>query len=215
MVAESNARERLVAAATSLFSEKGYAAVGIREIATQAGCSLSLIKHHFGSKEGLLEHVILGDMSEVGAELAALATADGEPEEQFERLVDVMVEVFERHRAGLQIVLRELMQKDSPFAEKLIEPIRQIVEQVVRLLSSLGRADRLRPIDPKIAAVLLFAMLQYYSATYPSSAELLGRPSSSLLASLKKNIATIFLHGVLTGEGPPKRPPTRGPKGRR
>ena len=198
---ETDGRERLIEAATSLFFEKGYVWVGIREIAAQAGCSLSLIKHHFGSKEGLLEHVIMADVSAMGAELAGVAMEDSDPRERIERLVDSMVDVFERHRAGLQIVLRELTQKDSPFAERLIPLIRQIVTQVVRMLEALRERDRLRTVDPEMAAVLLFAMLQFYAATYPSSAVLLGEPSGELASSLKETISTIFLHGVLT-DGP-------------
>lgn len=198
---ETDGRERLIEAATSLFYEKGYVSVGIREIAARAGCSLSLIKHHFGSKEGLLEHVIMADVSAIGAELAGAAREDSDPRERIERLVDSMVDVFERHRAGLQIVLRELTQKDSPFAERLLPLIRQIVMQVVRMLEELRERGRSRSVDPQTAAVLLFAMLQYYAATYPGSAALLGEPSGDLASSLKETISTIFLHGVLT-DGP-------------
>lgn len=46
-------RERLLDAAEALFSERGYDAVGIREIADRAAVNLSGIKYHFGSKRGL------------------------------------------------------------------------------------------------------------------------------------------------------------------
>jgi AcrR family transcriptional regulator len=46
-------RDRLLDAAEALFAERGYEAVGIREIAERAGVNLSGIKYHFGSKRGL------------------------------------------------------------------------------------------------------------------------------------------------------------------
>ena len=46
-------RDRLLDAAEALFAERGYGAVGIREIAERAGVNLSGIKYHFGSKRGL------------------------------------------------------------------------------------------------------------------------------------------------------------------
>lgn len=45
--------DRLLDAAEALFAERGYDAVGIREIAERAGVNLSGIKYHFGSKRGL------------------------------------------------------------------------------------------------------------------------------------------------------------------
>ncbi|MFA6045214.1 MAG: helix-turn-helix domain-containing protein [Phycisphaerales bacterium] len=43
-------REALLDSAAKLFAEKGYAAVGTREIAADAGANLGMIKYHFGSK---------------------------------------------------------------------------------------------------------------------------------------------------------------------
>ena len=47
------ARARIRDAAIVLFAEKGIAATTIREIAQAAGVSSGLLRHHFGSKEGL------------------------------------------------------------------------------------------------------------------------------------------------------------------
>src|SRR5262245_8982557 len=46
-------RDALLDAAESLFSERGYASVGIREIADRAGANIAGIKYHFGSKSEL------------------------------------------------------------------------------------------------------------------------------------------------------------------
>lgn len=43
-------REALLDSAAKLFAEKGYAGVGTREIAADAGANLGMIKYHFGSK---------------------------------------------------------------------------------------------------------------------------------------------------------------------
>jgi AcrR family transcriptional regulator len=47
------ARARIREAAIALFAEKGMAATTIRDIAQAAGVSSGLLRHHFGSKEGL------------------------------------------------------------------------------------------------------------------------------------------------------------------
>lgn len=47
------ARARIREAAIDLFAEKGIGAATIRDIAERAGVSSGLLRHHFGSKEGL------------------------------------------------------------------------------------------------------------------------------------------------------------------
>ncbi|QVQ51252.1 helix-turn-helix transcriptional regulator [Spiractinospora alimapuensis] len=47
------ARARLRLAALRLFAERGFAGTTTRAIATEAGVSHALLRHHFGSKEGL------------------------------------------------------------------------------------------------------------------------------------------------------------------
>ncbi len=47
------ARARIRDAAIALFAERGPAATTIRDIAQAAGVSSGLLRHHFGSKEGL------------------------------------------------------------------------------------------------------------------------------------------------------------------
>jgi TetR/AcrR family transcriptional regulator, regulator of cefoperazone and chloramphenicol sensitivity len=51
--ADLTARARIREAAIALFAEKGIAATTIRDIAQAAGVSSGLLRHHFGSKEGL------------------------------------------------------------------------------------------------------------------------------------------------------------------
>ena len=51
--AHVNTRIALLDAAEELFSQRGYAAVGIREIVEHAGANIASIKYHFGSKSEL------------------------------------------------------------------------------------------------------------------------------------------------------------------
>jgi AcrR family transcriptional regulator len=51
--ADLTARARIRDAALELFAERGIAGATIRDIALKAGVSSGLLRHHFGSKEGL------------------------------------------------------------------------------------------------------------------------------------------------------------------
>ncbi|MCL1096876.1 TetR/AcrR family transcriptional regulator [Shewanella gelidii] len=66
----TNNRDKLLDAARTLFVEKDYAQVSIREIATHAGTDAGLIRYYFGSKEALFATMIHETASPVMAELS-------------------------------------------------------------------------------------------------------------------------------------------------
>ena len=53
----SKGKTKLIRVAMAMFAERGFDGVTVRDISAQAGVSVGLINHHFGSKEGLREAV--------------------------------------------------------------------------------------------------------------------------------------------------------------
>ncbi|MEU3567576.1 TetR family transcriptional regulator [Kitasatospora sp. NPDC036755] len=69
-------REAILAAAVVEFTEHGYAAAGVRQIAERAGVTAMMINRYFGSKEGLFTQAVdraFAPPTVVGDEPAALA----------------------------------------------------------------------------------------------------------------------------------------------
>jgi AcrR family transcriptional regulator len=54
----SEAKHQILKVASKLFSEKGYEAVSVREIAIIAEVNVSMISYYFGGKEGLYRSII-------------------------------------------------------------------------------------------------------------------------------------------------------------
>lgn len=55
---KKEAKQRIFDAAVSLFARKGYAAVGIREIAKKADVNICMINYYYGGKVGILREII-------------------------------------------------------------------------------------------------------------------------------------------------------------
>ena len=53
-----DARERIIKAATQLFSQKGYDATRVSDIATAADVNKALIYYYFKSKEDILDYMV-------------------------------------------------------------------------------------------------------------------------------------------------------------
>lgn len=65
--------------AERLFGEFGYSATSLRQIIAEAGVNLAAIHYHFGSKEELLDEVILRKATPVNAERMARLDALKQP----------------------------------------------------------------------------------------------------------------------------------------
>ena len=59
-------RERLLEAAGKLLSEKNIADVGVREIASEAGCTTGTFYHYFTRKDDIIHHLYEGHDAEMG-----------------------------------------------------------------------------------------------------------------------------------------------------
>lgn len=75
---EATAR-RIREVARSLFSERGYAAVGLEGIAEAAGVTRGAVYNHFGSKRGLLEAVLWDVQGSIAAAVQQAADAVDDP----------------------------------------------------------------------------------------------------------------------------------------
>jgi AcrR family transcriptional regulator len=87
---EPGTRTQVLKAAATLFAERGFDAVSVREIVEAAGVTKPALYYHFGSKEGLAA-AIMGDL---------LAAADGVRSRVFARGRDIR-EVLALYASGM------------------------------------------------------------------------------------------------------------------
>ena len=64
-------RQSIEAAAAELFAARGFAGTGMADIAAEVGITPGAIYRHFSSKEDLLERIVLGSLSRIGAVVAS------------------------------------------------------------------------------------------------------------------------------------------------
>ena len=100
--AQVDTRGALLDAAEELFSQKGYAAVGIREITDAAGVNIAAIKYHFGSKSELYLETVKRTMerSETAASWELLREGISDPLEAATMLVCFIHRFLDRHMAA-------------------------------------------------------------------------------------------------------------------
>jgi AcrR family transcriptional regulator len=120
-------RTRLLKAAIHAFAERGYDAIGTREIEAAAGVNRGLITYHFGSKEALWKAAMEELFEDHAADLA-LEPGDDEQVDPAERLADV-IRAFVRYCAAHPEVNRIMVQEGKHddwrlawIVERYVEP---------------------------------------------------------------------------------------------
>ena len=115
-------RSRLVATASLMFSERGYDAVSIRDIARGAGVGSSVIAYHFSDKNGLRKEVVRGHFDRL-REVQDLLSALSPPE-----LIQVAwIELYKR-RDAVRMLYWEVVRHGGLDSE-LLRSFRQTVAE--------------------------------------------------------------------------------------
>ena len=134
------ARERLLAAATGLFSRKGYAATTTREIVASAGVTKPVLYYYFKSKEGIYLELMAGVIAKFHALLDASRDKRGGSAEKVLHLCDQVFALFIENVDIVRLIYAMYYgpSQGAPFIDfdalyiKLYDSLRQIAEEGIR-----------------------------------------------------------------------------------
>ena len=102
-----------------LFAEKGFDGTSIREIAKTAGINVAMVSYYFGSKERLLDAVIINRVSGFRMILENLQLENITPIEKIKKFVALYINKFYQNKDIYQIIHFEIVnqKRSSDFPE--------------------------------------------------------------------------------------------------
>jgi AcrR family transcriptional regulator len=144
-------RERILDAAGCSFASGGYRAASLRSIASSAGCSLTLLDHHFGNKQELLAAVVKAQHDSCQKRLATLKTLLSRPTFELEQFIsawanyefDLFATRSGRQYLTLMLRLQADREVDDPVRRTLNCAEPTIVQGFLRAWPSLDEASRI------------------------------------------------------------------------
>jgi AcrR family transcriptional regulator len=126
--------ERVQRAGVSLFSAKGFAATGIRELGAEAGINSATIYHYVGSKEDLLVRIMKSCLQELIDAGAAALRASSEPVVQLAGLVSSHVGLTAVNQLTARVAeyeMRALSETNRPVLQKMRDDYEALFAQVL------------------------------------------------------------------------------------
>ncbi len=141
-----------MAAALRLFGTKGYGAVGIREIALEAGISTAALYHYMRTKEDLLVALMTDRMSRIIVSGRAAIAGLTAPEQQLAALVRVHIVAHGRYpETVIDQEVRSLSPETRPRVVALRDEYANIWREVIDTGAELGVFDVPRPQTARLA----------------------------------------------------------------
>ena len=130
--------QKLIDVAVDLFSDKGFKATSIREIAMAMGMTTSNIYHYYGTKAGLLTAIEQNTLTPLMAEFRRIKALDLPPIERFVTLLRTHLSYMHTHRKETKIF--SFYEESTPLSKKFqTETYKIYRSEIERLAESVGR----------------------------------------------------------------------------
>jgi|SRR5579871_145821 len=143
-------RERILAAALELFSDRGFDGASTREIAARAGVTQPLLNYHFTSKDELWRAAVDGLFDALNRALARREDGlRGVDDLTIARLIVREFVLYSAHHPQLHRIATQEGKADTPRMEWLVDRhIRPLYEATTARFARLVDAGALPPISP-------------------------------------------------------------------
>lgn len=102
---------QILEVAEMLFAEKGFDGTSIRDISKEAKINVAMVSYYFGSKEKLLESLILYKTSGLKERLINIIDENLEPIEKINKLIDLYINRINCNKGIYRILHFELASK--------------------------------------------------------------------------------------------------------
>jgi len=206
-VVEVASRDKILDAAEDLFARRGFAGIGMREVAEIAGLGKSSLFHHFKSKAELYAAVVGRILDVFDQRLTSALAAGGTPLQRFDRWIDTLIDTFADHPTSARLLLRSLFEDDelagtSEEEQHVDATLKRLFGAVADLLREGMEAGMFRVANIPHTLQSIVGLTVYHFASGEFGEELFGQPlCAPAMVRKRKDEVKALLHNGLVARG--------------
>jgi len=189
-------KQRILEAAISLFAQKGFASVGVREIAKESDVNIAMISYYYKGKVGILK-AVLEEFFERYCQVLRDAVEEVKSSEESIRVLINHIVDFLRGNTELAIVAYNELPLDLP---ELAALKAEKIMQMIGIMSGLIRRFGLDPEDTRLLGMIgpsLISMVFMNFRIKPILRNIFKVEfNDAYYNEFSETIATLFLNGV-------------------
>ncbi|MDQ1266255.1 MAG: TetR/AcrR family transcriptional regulator [Bacteroidota bacterium] len=187
---------RILDAAAGLFARKGFAAVGVREIAKEADVNISMISYYFKGKMGVLKNIIETYFIELKGIISSIIEMNLPREENTRRLIHGIVQLA---RAKTNICKVAFMEIPFDLPEISEYKNRMLHEHICFIKSNFQNAFP-HDFDPMLHVIigpaLISMIFSHFMLDVSARQEYSVKFDENFFDLYSDTIATIFISGI-------------------
>ncbi len=193
------ARDRILDAALESFAEKGFSGTSTKEIARRAKVNEVTVFRQFKSKRALFSAVITERSPVIDIAARVRFDVKAPVDELLADNVRIVLRMLRANRQLYFVVLGDAWRQPKMRIIAYEETVKKGIEMVAALMRGLMDADKIRRMDPEIAARTLMGAVQFYFLTTEVMGG--GSPGQEEEERMVRGFVSIFLNGMRTGQG--------------
>ena len=160
-------REQILDTAEQLFSERGYHATGLKEVADRCEFSVGSIYQFFGSKDTLYEEVLMRRGRGMREEMARIAGGEAPADQQLLAMAKLQIEHFRTYPAWGRLTTRVLTLGVRPATDlpaAFLSAWKEAIDLEAGLIAHGQRDGLLHSGDPRALARLFSSLVTAFHA---------------------------------------------------
>jgi AcrR family transcriptional regulator len=152
-------RERILDAAFSVFSQRGYRGAGVEEVGRQAETSKGGVYFHFPTKEKLFLELLRTTADRLVAKVERSIEPYADPIERADVALATVLGVFAGHRTMARLFLIDAVGAGPEFGLELQRLHQRFAGIITDQLDAAVAAGAIEPLDTRIAGMVWFGAL--------------------------------------------------------
>lgn len=158
MLDMADTRDRIVAAARSLFVDPGYSVITHADIALEAGIGRTTFYDYFNSKEDVLVELVESELPITGAQMLAALPEELDASEKFAELACTMVEFVATDPLGL-LLHTDVPRLDPYLQRRIAAAHEELSNGFANLYAEAVEDGTFRDIDTTLAMRLVYEVI--------------------------------------------------------
>jgi AcrR family transcriptional regulator len=129
----------IIQVAEALFAEKGFDGTSIRDISAKADVNVAMVSYYFGSKEKLLEALVLHRIADMSLQLENIVGLEASPKEKMLKVTEVYLHKLAANCDMYKIVQQEMAHGKRQLNSEAFNDVRTANMDLIRKIVEEGQ----------------------------------------------------------------------------
>jgi AcrR family transcriptional regulator len=194
---------QIIAEATRLFAERGFAGTNLKDIAEATGLTRPALYHYVKSKDDILAKLVT-ELAELPAHaLQAVRAEEGlTTPERLRRMARAVALQQATGPAKFQLLIRSEADLPPELVKRYADSRRQVLREFVEVIEAGTESGSFRPVDPRVAALSILGQCNWVAWWHHD-----GTPEEN--ERVADEIADLAVASVLAGDAATDEDPRR------